>query len=116
MRYNTTEITEHYAWPLTSITITSELGSKELTEADGPYISKFVVVLGEDSNGVKLASGGLSHYIFIPESHPLYNSNIILQTFKNDQSRRATIYAATDFIRNELKDLLVSLKQQLGVS
>lgn len=114
------------SWPLTSITIISELGSKELAEVDGGYIGDFCEIIGENKDGVKLARTKQSiskkhpeahnYYILIPEPHPMYNSNILIQTFWNDQSRSATIYAATDFIRNKLKELFVSLKQQLGVS
>ena len=125
MRYNTTEITEHYAWALVSITVISELGSKKLVEVGDGYIGEFVEVIGENRDGVKLGRTKQSiskdhpeahnYYILIPETHPMYNSNILIHTYRNDQSRSATIYDATDFIRNELKDLFVSLKQELGV-
>ena len=109
-------MTEHWEWPLMSIIVKSELGSKELTEVNGDYIADFVKVLGENSSGVKLGRGEQSYYILIPESHPMYNSNIILMGYSPRQEpHSASVTLATGFIRDKLRNLLVSLKQELGV-
>jgi hypothetical protein len=47
--------------------------------------------------------------VFIPETHPMYNINILRKPFHKDETHSNTILTSISFMRKQLQDLYYSL-------
>jgi len=119
MRYTITEMSDYSSWPMLSTTVISEPGSKEivLRHARMDHFGSGITVIGEDADGVKLVSNKppsqtrtqTNYFIVIPETHPMYNINILRKPFHKDEAHSYTILTSISFMRKQLQDLYYSL-------